>query len=210
MSIISDTKKAFDYVRHPNATGDSYTVKSALKFYYRAMILPMIAALVITLVISSVVGAAFSILGRLLGFLGLGALGMALGIGIGIAVSIMLTIMVLLSFIVLIPISIIINAAILQFFSKFVFRIWKGDFSKTLAAMMFGTLPIILFLWLAFIPIVGFIMVIFSIWSIVVLIMALSRQHNIGIGRAFIGWLIPYVIVGSIEIGVLVLLHVPI
>ncbi len=188
MDFLGYLRFAWDRMLHPGKNTESRSTSESLKLYYKVMIIPMIAAIIVALIVNFTVG-----LGPLASS---GTLGL-LPSGAGIAAAILGP---LLAFVVLIPIGIIVDAAILQFFSKFLFKIWRGDFSKTTAAMTFGTFPIVLFYWLESIPVIGYIILAFSIWSIVVEVISLSRQHKISAGRAFLGWVLPMIIVVVVAI----------
>ena len=198
MDIVKDFKDGLDRIIHPNKNRDKMSIEKALRFYYRVMVLPLIVSLVLGFIFGSFYGpmSLFSLFGPVSGH------------G-GILSGILSVVYVLLIFLVLIPVEIIINAAILQLFSKLIFKIWKGDISKTVTAVMFSELPVVLFYWLLFIPIVKYVVIIpiiiatilallitiiLELWSIYVLVVSLAVQHNISKLRAFAGWLLPIVI----------------
>ena len=189
MDIVKDFKDGLDRIIHPNKNRDKMSIEKAIRFYYRVMVLPLIVSVVLGFIFGSVYGpmGLFSVFGPLSGH------------G-GILSGILGVVYVLLTFLVLIPVGIIIDAAILHLFSKLIFRIFKGDISKTVTAVMFGELPLVLFYWLLFIPIVKYVVIILALWSIYVLVVSLAVQHNISKLRAFAGWLLPIIILLVVEV----------
>ncbi len=178
MEIFDNFKKALDRCTNPNKNTDKMDVMDAIKYYYKVMILPMIASIVLALIGGSV------------------ALSPIVSGMFGIVNAVFAAV----SFLILFPIGMLLSAAVIQLFSKMVFGIFKGNYSKTFTAMMFGTLPVVLFYWLTYIPILGMLILLFAIWSIYVTTVSLSKQQNVSIGKAFLGWLIPTVILAVIEL----------
>jgi hypothetical protein len=179
MEIFDNFKKALDRCTNPNKNTDKMDVMDAIKYYYKVMILPMIASIAIALIVGSV---------ATLSPISTGAFGIVSAVFAAV------------SFLILFPIGMLLSAAVIQLFSKMVFGIFKGNYSKTFTAMMFGTLPVVLFYWLTYIPILGMLILLFAIWSIYVTTVSLSKQQNVSIGKAFLGWLIPTVILAVIEL----------
>ncbi|MEM3296934.1 MAG: hypothetical protein QW696_03480, partial [Candidatus Micrarchaeaceae archaeon] len=166
MSMLSDMKKAFNAIVHPSGNTMEMSVGNVLKFYYSAAIIPFIIAVILGGILayaaSSLVSGLFSIPSTLSpGF----ASGLA-GFTGGTLVLFVILFFALLLFI-LIPIGAIVDAAILQFFSKNVFKFWQGGYNKTFLATLFAEFPIMIFIWLYFIPFVSFIL---AIWGLVVYI----------------------------------------
>ncbi|MEM3744698.1 MAG: hypothetical protein QW759_02555, partial [Candidatus Micrarchaeaceae archaeon] len=98
---------------------------------------------------------------------------------------------------ILIPIGAIVDAAILQFFSKNVFKFWQGGYNKTFLATLFAEFPIMIFIWLYFIP---FVSIILAIWGLVVYIITLANQQKISGAKAFGAMLVTWIIVGVIAV----------
>lgn len=175
MSIFNDTKKMFGYMIHSKGHSDQYTPGRALAFYYKAMIIPMVVAAIV----AGIVGGSLS----------------SIGASIGVAAAV---VSVILSFVIAIPVMISAVAAWMQLISKFLFKIWKGDYGKTAAATVMGIAPLVIFYWLtsilSYIPYAKYVNYVFVIWAAVILTLALSEQQGIGKARAFAGWIIPAII----------------
>ena len=189
---MSGLKKAWDIILHPGSTSKTMNgIGDALAFYYSAAILPTIAAVIVAAIFGLAVGSfGYSLIGRLLPGAGVAAVLITTLAAIGVALAYLL---------VLIPVSMIINAAIYQLFAKRIFDIWRKPFKYTMTAVLYGTLPVMMFVWLAFIPVVGsFIPLIFGIWGLIVLIISMARQQGISGARAFGGILLSAVIVSII------------
>jgi hypothetical protein len=168
MSFKKDLQFGWDMIWHPSKYAKrKLSVSQSLKLYYQIMILPFIAYVLLTL------------LGYYLGFNASNAImpsmsiplfTLAAGIGFGIVYL----------FILLPLISIPINAAIYQVVGKHFLKSWNGDYAKTFSAIMMGTLPLVIFFWLLSVPVVKFLFIaILGIWSLVVLVIALSTQQGI-------------------------------
>ncbi|MEM3178124.1 MAG: hypothetical protein QXT36_02990 [Candidatus Micrarchaeaceae archaeon] len=196
MSMLSDMKKAFNAIVHPSGNTMEMSVGNVLKFYYSAAIIPFIIAVILGGILayaaSSLVSGLFSIPRTLSpGF----ASGLA-GFTGGTLVLFVILFFALLLFI-LIPIGAIVDAAILQFFSKNVFKFWQGGYNKTFLATLFAEFPIMIFIWLYFIP---FVSIILAIWGLVVYIITLANQQKISGAKAFGAMLVTWIIVGVIAV----------
>jgi len=196
MSFLDYTKKALNIALHPGSINDSYSVGDALVFYYKAAVIPAIAAAVLGFLLLFILGTiglgAFSTFTSTLS--GLAALG---GVLLGIIGAVIGLAYVLL----FIPIGIIIDGAIYHFFAKTLFRLWTKDISKTITATMYATIPVMLFVWTIFIPIIGYIVLVAaSVWSFIVLIIAMARLQQVSGWRAFGGILIASIVIAIIAV----------
>jgi len=117
MDIVGGFKKGLDAAINPDKKS-SMGIGDALTFYYKAAIIPLILAIV------------------------LGSIGAYL-----IKPSLVLLIipLALVYILILIPIGLLIDAAIYQFFDKILFKVFKGDISKTFTAMMYSVMPSLIF-----------------------------------------------------------------
>ena len=188
---IDELKQAWNVMIHPGSINKTMDIGNVFAFYYKMAIIPTIAAVIIAAIFGIAVGSlGFSLVGRLLPGIGAATVIITSLIAAGIALLYML---------VLIPLNILFNAAIYQLFAKKLFSIWGKPYKYTLTAVLYGTFPPIMFIWLAFIPIVGsFTAIIFAIWGFVVLIISMARQQKISGARAFGGMLLSAVIVSII------------
>lgn len=190
--MFDDTKRAFGIITHPGRATATMSVGKALGFYYRASVLPLIAAIVVGFVVGYFAG---GLLGSIFGSFGT-LLGSAAGAFGGLLVAVLAVIYLL----IIVPVAMLIDAAIYQLFAKIIFKVWKGTFDKTFTAVTYGIMPILLFFWIAFIPIVDMLLVVLAFWSIVVLIISLGKQHGISAWRALGGALLTWIVVGIIAL----------
>jgi hypothetical protein len=65
------------------------------------------------------------------------------------------------------------------------FKAFKNPYQNTFSAMIYGVIPLIMFIWLQPIPVIGMITIIFGIWTFIVMIFALARLQNVGALTAF-------------------------
>ncbi len=171
MAFLKDVKKGIDVVFHPSeGTKSEMSIGRALAFYYSFSVIPFIAF------------TAFITIASLMGEQDTVPFYTALLFNPGYA-PISLIIGSILLFWVLMPIGLFIYAAIYQVVGKYIFRVWKGDYSRTFTAVTFGTLPVVLLGWLCWpipIPMLGTLaLAVFAIWEIVALIIALSNTQKI-------------------------------
>ncbi len=178
MDLIGDFKAGINAAMHPSSNTQNMNLGQAIGFYYKASILPGIIALIIDGIIGFLVS-------PLQGAIALASIVGMLWIGL--------------------PIGIIINAAIYQFFDKILFKIFTGDISKTATAVMFGEMPILVLAFLYFLPATGALIyiryvfdLIIAIWTIIVLTLSFREQQNISTGKAVLAWLLPGIILGII------------
>ncbi len=193
---IDQAKQTFNIMMHPaDATKKENKIGASLTWYYKLAIIPLIISIIGALLVGSALGGLLSLLSPSLGLVFGGAIA-------GIAV-----VFVILYFVILVPIGFFIDAAILHFFGKFVFRQFKSDYSHTFNGLIYGASPSILFFWLFFIPIIGWLAaIIVGIWSLIVGIFALSNQQKtsklsvigVYIGTAVVIGIIEFVVVALV------------
>ncbi|MDE1823210.1 MAG: YIP1 family protein [Candidatus Micrarchaeota archaeon] len=86
----------------------------------------------------------------------------------------------LVMFFVILPLSIAIDAFIYQLVGKTFLNMWKGTYDKTFTALVFSLFPLLLLYWLSVIPVFDALFIILApIWSLIVLVIALSVQQKI-------------------------------
>lgn len=94
-------------------------------------------------------------------------------------------------------IELFIGAAIYQLFGKFILRKFKNDYSVTFTATVIATIPAILFYWIA--PLTGGLSsIIFGIWGVILLTIALMKLQKVSGVTAVLSWLLPTIILGII------------
>ncbi|MEM3554997.1 MAG: hypothetical protein QXU79_04220, partial [Candidatus Micrarchaeaceae archaeon] len=179
---------------HPSGNTMEMSVGNVLKFYYSAAIIPFIIAVILGGILAY---AASSLVSGLFSLPLISPSGFASGLA-GFTGGMLVLLVILffaLALFILIPIGAIVEAAILQFFSKNVFKFWQGGYNKTFLATLFSEFPIMIFIWLYFIP---FVSVILAIWGIIVYIITLAKQQKISGAKAFGAMLVTWIIVGVI------------
>jgi hypothetical protein len=99
-------------------------------------------------------------------------------------------------FFVALPLGIAIDALIYQIVGKLFLKAWKGTYEKTFAALVFSTFPLLLLFWMSQIPFLDSVFIILApLWSIVVLVTALSMQQGMTRMNAFLIMLVKSVLV---------------
>jgi hypothetical protein len=160
----------------------------ALKLYYTVAVLPFIAYIVFGF-IAVALGITVHSFGMHTWLYSLQPFVSSLSYFIVFASAIVL-------FFVALPLGIAIDALIYQIVGKIFLKAWKGTYEKTFTAIVFATFPLLLFLWLSLIPFLNSVFIIIApLWSIVILVVALSSQQNITRMDAFLMMLIKSVLV---------------
>ncbi len=83
------------------------------------------------------------------------------------------------------------------------FRIWPGSYTKTLASVISGMLPVAMFLWILSLPLVNLpvnavinlLFIGIYLWNAVVTVKSLAIQLGISTRRAFTGYLIGMLVI---------------
>ena len=173
MIFVDEIKKEISMMLHPSKA-DSMSIGQALSFYYKLAFIPLILSLILMILIYVLGNAIFpgpSLLVSSHAF--------AFGWLVGLPLVLILLLVVLVGFLVLFPISILLTAGIFHLFGKFLFKIYKSDYKDTVTGVMYASGANILVYWLIAIPILGsFIGIIFSIWSLIILILALAKLQK--------------------------------
>lgn len=188
MNPLDDLSKVVKIMMHPDSVKKPMRMGDVLGLYIRASIIPLIIAIVVWLALALAISSNpyAMLLGR--GFAGNFANSMNFGTGILVIGSIFIPIAYLL---VLLPVSMIINAALYQLFAKVIFKVWKKPYSNTLTATTFATFPTMMLFWSFMIPIIGIVLEFAAaIWAFIILIIALANMQKISGWRAFGGILI--------------------
>ncbi len=96
-------------------------------------------------------------------------------------------------------IGIFVDAGIYHLFGKFLFKKFTQDYSVTFTATVVASIPAILFYWLS--PITGGISsILFGIWGIILLTMALMKLQKVSGVVAVLSWLVPSIIIGILVV----------
>lgn len=187
MIFVDDWKGAIDTIMHPGKnTGNSMDIMQSLSMYYKVSLIPAVIFIILALVAA---GAVSSALGSALGSIGSGAAGLLL-IGIG-----------LVFLWIAIPIGLMIDAALLHLFGKFILKSFKGTYNNTFAGFVYGELPIVALFWVALVlsiisPLLGLIvLIILGVWTIIVGIIALAGQNKTTAVNVIIAAVLEFVVI---------------
>jgi|GEM_PF-915052 len=179
MIFFDEILRGIDIMLHPgSATTKKMSIGDAFSFYYKLTLVPVIISIAIAAVF---IIAFYSFVQSSYSFAGIGALGIIL--------------LPLASLWIINPIGIFVSAGLYQIFGK-LFRQFRNDYTATLNAVVYGTVPTVLFYWAIIIPMLGsLIAAVMGIWGFIVLVIALSRQQKISTAAAFgISILVPIII----------------
>jgi hypothetical protein len=166
---------------------------SALKLYYTVAILPFIAYIVFGF-LAIALGVNVHVFGASTWLFSLQPFFTSLSYFMVVASAIVL-------FFVALPLGIAIDALIYQVVGKMFLGAWKGTYEKTFSALVFSTFPLLLLFWMSLIPFLNSAFIILApLWSIVVLVVALSSQQNVTRLNAFLIMLVKSILVALVLI----------
>lgn len=182
MIFLDQIKAQLGIMVHPGARiKKGMKVGEALGYYYKTAVIPMVIFIILGLVFKNV--GSFS--------------GLEAVVGAGNS-SFLVVLLGLFIFLVLEPLGLLIDSAIFHLFGKYVFRKFRQDWSVTFTAMTYSVATVILFYWLSVIPVVGtFLLLVFSLWGLIVLIIGLSKLQKIS-GMASLGVVIGTVVIVAV------------
>ena len=177
MDLRDRLEDGINVVLHPEkATSEKRGVFDALEFYYYASVVPMIAgAAAVTLLGVAVFGFSYFFFSSMPFY--------SIIAGAGIVVFVLALLALFAAYMwILVPLSFFINAAVFQFFGRYVFRQFKRGYSRTYSAVVYGSMPQTLLVFLLAVPFINFIV---WLWGLIVLVVALSNQQKVTKARAF-------------------------
>ncbi|MCW6160532.1 MAG: hypothetical protein LVQ95_05615 [Candidatus Micrarchaeales archaeon] len=189
MIIIEDLNRAFDVTlfRVKTATFRPMSIKESLAFYYKYSLPVLILLIIMSYALDRTVLSIFP--------------GLSSASGVIVASLVLIWIAV--------PVLVLIQSAFL-YVAGVLLKIFKNNFPGTFTAAIYGSVPLVLFLWLTSIPIYGkFVLVIIEIWSFVILVVALAEQHAISRFRALALALVANIIISLLFYGALSFLLPP-
>lgn len=190
MMFVDELKVGIGAAMHPSKeTRKQMSTKQAIAFYYKFSLIPVAIAIIIALAASALLGATSSLLGIYSHMPTHFAL-----------LSVLLPILILW---VLVPVGFLINALFLQLIGRNLFNSFKGRYSNSITALVYGEMPAVGLFWTGFIPIIGtVILVIAGIWGFIVQIIALSNQQKTSRLVAFVIMIATSFLVGIIFYGI--------
>ncbi len=180
--IISDFKHAINVMVHPDKETKSYTWKTgrgAIGRYYKVMLIPMILQIIFALILGNFVGGIFrSVLGTMVGstFTTI------------TAYTAYVAGFILVTYIILIPLGLVIAAGIMHLIGRGLKLFKNKSYDATLGAMVYGIMPAIVLSWIPYISLLG------CLWSIAVMVIAISNLQKISRAAAFGVWLLTAVV----------------
>jgi hypothetical protein len=184
-------EKVKGFLLEPSKTFDSLKeepLEEAVKYY-------AIIATVYSAFLALLLAFAGNLVGTLMGFrfrgFFFGNLGMMMGTGAGIGAAIILFV----KFMIILIAGAFIGGAILHIFVYIVGG--RRGIAQTIKAGMYGSTPSLLFGW---IPIIGFIAI---IWSLVAEIIGVRQLHELTTGKAILAVILPIIL--TIVLAVIVL-----
>jgi len=192
MIIVDELKEGINIMLHPkSATQKKRKIGEALAFYYKMSIIPLILYIILALVVLPNSAAGLSTLSA--------------GLFSG-----MLAIFSILILLIIIPISLFVDAFLYHIFGK-LFKVFSNPYSNTFTATVYGLVPTILFYWLIPIPLGSLVLIIFEIWAFIVMIFALANQQKTSALKAFAVIIVTAIIIGIIAfiIGLGTILSLP-
>ncbi|VVB77115.1 Yip1 domain protein [uncultured archaeon] len=171
MVFAKDVSRSFRLLLRPSkeSSGKMKLVDS-LKFYYSASLIPLLLIMVVAFLRINY--------GPHINFIKL--FPMAYSTSVTMGVGAVVVALALLYVWVLVPIGFFIDAAIYQVVGKNFLRLFKGSFENSFSAVTLGSMPMVLLGWLILVPGVNVLaFAVLPVWSLVVLIIALSAQQKI-------------------------------
>jgi len=178
MIIVDELKEGFNIMLHPkSATQKKRKIGEAVAFYYKISIIPLLLYIILSL--------AMLIYAAGLSDAGMYFFGMLATYGI-------------LMFVVIIPIFIFVISFIYQIFGK-LFKVFNNPYSNTFTATVYGALPTILFYWLNIVPSGSSVLIIFELWTFIIMVFALAKQQKTSIIKAFAVTIVTLIIIGIIK-----------
>jgi hypothetical protein len=186
---------AIDIIIHPTNYPERKGIKETLVFYYSILPIPI---LVLALVSALDLGMAYK--GVSAPTFWSSSLQNSTGSG---SVGSIYTPIIPFTYLITYPIVGFINAGVFHFLSKKVFKIWSGNYNQTFTAVIFGFIPVTLFLWVLSLPllnlpvdsVINLVFLAIHIWNAVITIKSFQIQHSISLQRAVTGYLVGMVVI---------------
>lgn len=181
-------RDAYGSLIHPGRnTNVNLSLGGALKLFYKAAIIPFILFVIVgTIVYMSGVYSCPSVpanipVTRSCGLTGLQLFGGSIGTlaqftGVPIAAFIVGILVIFLA----VPFGILVDSALFHLIGKVFLNTFNNDYEKSFSAVMFGTMPAVVFYWILLVPIAKLVFLpIMVVWQIIVLTIALANQQKI-------------------------------
>ncbi|MDE1851896.1 MAG: YIP1 family protein [Candidatus Micrarchaeota archaeon] len=173
MSVTNDLKFLWNLVWDPEKNGKkTMDFGGAVKLYYTLAVLAFIAYVVVG---SIAIWLGLSVHGATTTFPAATLLALVHAVS-----YVALFWKGVITFFILLPLGIAVEALIYQLVGRVFLNAWKGTYEKTFTALVFSLFPLLLLYWLSVIPVFDALFIILApIWSLIVLVIALSVQQKI-------------------------------
>ncbi len=160
MIVVDEYKQAINTLFHPGAATKPMSIVESLMYYWKATAIPF----VLVAIEAALVGSALSLM---LSFLisSISALAPLLGAGIFLSVLVI--------WLILIPASLLVNAALLHLFGKILLKWFQGSYADTFAGFVYGTAAGYSLIW---IPVLGWIVA--AIGTLIADLVAVANQNK--------------------------------
>lgn len=175
MRFVEDYEDAVQVSMHPLvATRKSMSFEKSFATYYKTSALPLAIMVIAEILFGSVTS---SIINRaLLSYPLLSTLSAWIATGF----VVLLVVGTILFMWVIVPIGLLIDALLLHFFGKYIFKNYKNNFESTLSAVVYATMPFLMLSWLMLIPLLGLLLLLIAaVWDFIVLVYAIANLHKI-------------------------------
>ncbi len=186
---------AVNSVINPKINSKQKSFSQIMSIYYKASIIPLI----ISMLVGFATGYMFGPLNLMLlhkNVIAIGLMGGALNSAYAF-----------ITILVVIPLSLIIDAAIYYLFADLVLKIWKGSYENVLISLMYGELLIVIFYFLLFIPIISIAaLIVLSVWSLIIVSIVMGRQMKMDPWRAFGGIFVTGIVIMAVAMLLMLML----
>lgn len=195
MIFVDELKKAIDVMLLKDKTPKAMGVGEALGFYYKATLIPMILTIIISVIVGTLaIGLISGVLSTVTQSSSVGSLFGLAGVGFGL----IFVLFIVLTYWVITPIGLLIEAAIYHVIGK-LFRQFKEGYNATFNAMVYTAMISSVLLFLMFIPLLGIIIaIIASIWAFISIIIWIARFQKISGLMSFLILIVTWIIIYAI------------
>jgi hypothetical protein len=160
MVIIEEYKQAINNLFHPGSINKSMGIVDALMYYWKATLIPFAITLVEIIAIGGIFAYLLSIAQLAIPY-------------IGILLSVGLPIFAIIWWLIIVPLSLLIDSFVLHVFGKYLFKWFKGEYADTFAGSVYAIASGLSFIW---IPVIGLLIAIFG--SFIIELIAIANLNK--------------------------------
>ena len=183
MVIVEEYKQAINMLFHPGSKIKSMEISDALMYYWKATLIPF----VITLIEIIEIGGIFSALLNVAQVSSVPYLSLLLSIG--------LPIFAIIWWVIIEPISLLVNAFVLHLFGKYLFKWFKGDYADTFAGSVYAITSGFSLFW---IPVIGWLIA--MVGAFIIELIAIANLNKTTWWRVLIAGIIGGIVIEIILI----------